>query len=286
MKRIYLLLTLVLLSVGCIHAYDAIPSENALHDWQQGGRHFVIVTATYNNAEWYKKHLDSVLGQTYHDYHVVITDDASPDGTANLIAQYLDERHAWNRTILIKNSERKGAMQNQYNMIHNYCNPTDIVVIVDGDDWLIDSGVLSYLASVYADPTIWLTYGQFIEYPSGIRGFCCDIPPAIARANGFRDFANIPSHLRTFYAGLFHNIAYVDLCEKNGKPLRMCVDIGAMFPMIEMARAGHFKFISRPLLVYNTANTINNHKVSKSLQRSLDLDLRRRRRYCMLSKLF
>ena len=59
----------------------------------------------------------------------------------------------------------------------------------------------------------------------------------------------------------------------------MCADIGAMFPMIEMARDGHFKFISDVLLVYNGQNNINDHKISKALQRATDLDIRSKPRY-------
>jgi glycosyltransferase involved in cell wall biosynthesis len=260
--------------------------QQALDEWRAGRRHFVIITATYNNAAWYKHNIDGILSQQYPDFEVVITDDASLDDTADLIAQRVEELNASDRVTLIRNTQRKGAMANQYAMIHGYCMPTDIVVIVDGDDWPIDAHVLDYLSQVYADPTVWLTYGQFIEYPHGTRGFCVDMPASVVRTNGFRDFGDTPSHLRTFYAGLFQKIPYQDLCEDDGQPLRMCADIGAMFPMIEMARNGHFKFIARPLLMYNGANSINDHKISKKLQRSIDLALRARPRYAALSSLF
>lgn len=261
-------------------------ANKALNEWRVGRRHFVIVTATYNNAQWYKQHIDSLLSQTYTDFEVVITDDASTDGTADLIAQRVEELGAQDRVKLIRNVTRQGAMANQHAMIHAHCVPVDIVAIVDGDDWLYDEHVLEHLSHVYADPNVWLTYGQFIEYPSGAHGFCIDMPEHIVRGNGFRSFGEIPSHLRTFYAGLFHKIDRKDLCDQDGQWLAMCADIAAMFPMIEMARNGHFKFISRPMLTYNSSNPINDYKVSKSLQRAIDLDLRSRVRYSALTILF
>jgi len=284
MSLIGLLLTLVV--IGNLQARRSCCANKALNGWRTGQRHFVIVTATYNNAAWYRQNLDSILAQTYADFEVVITDDASTDGTADLIAQRVQELGAEHRVTLIRNTTRQGAMANQYNMIHTYCVPTDIVVIVDGDDWLIDPHVLNYLSHVYADQNIWLTYGQFVEYPSGTPGFCIDMPPAVVSGNDFRNFTEIPSHLRTFYAGLFHHIERKDLCDTKGGWLMMCADIAAMFPMIEMARRGHFKFIAKPLLVYNSSNPINDYKVSKAFQRMMDLDIRSREAYRPLKKLF
>lgn len=261
-------------------------TTKALNEWRTGRRHFVIITATYNNAAWCMRNLDSALSQTYTDFEMIITDDASTDGTANLIAQHIQELGAQDRVKLIRNATRQGAMANQHAMIHNYCVPVDIAVILDGDDWFINPQVLEYLSQVYADPNIWLTYGQFIEYPSGAPGFCVDMPQEIVLGNSFRGFSDIPSHLRTFYAGLFQKIDRADLCTRDGQWLSMCADIAAMFPMIEMARNGHFKFIAEPLLVYNSSNPINDYKVSKSLQRSIDLDVRSRVRYGALTTLF
>jgi len=279
------LLLSIMLHTG-LSARRGCCATKALKEWRTGRRHFVIITATYNNAAWCIQNLDSALSQTYQDFEMIITDDASTDKTADLIAERIQQLGAQDRVKLIRNETRQGAMANQYAMIHTHCVPVDIAVILDGDDWFINPDVLEYLSQVYADPNIWLTYGQFIEYPSGAHGFCVAMPEHIVRSNGFRNFGDIPSHLRTFYAGLFQKINRADLCTKDGQWLSMCADIAAMFPMIEMARNGHFKFIAEPLLVYNSSNPINDYKVSKSLQRSIDLDVRSRARYGALITLF
>ncbi len=59
----------------------------------------------------------------------------------------------------------------------------------------------------------------------------------------------------------------------------MAGDIAVMFPMIEMAREGHFQFISKILMDYNDANPINNYKVAKDVERKLDLEIRDRGKY-------
>jgi len=237
----------------------------------------VIITASYKNAEWYQWNLNSVFNQDYKNWHLVYVDDCSPDGTGELVEAYVKECGFQNKVTVIRNKHRCGAMSNQYFAIHQFCKPTDIVIILDGDDWLAHAGVFSYVDDVYADGNTWLTYGQFREYPSGSLGFCCPMPAEIVANNAFREFGFPPSHLRTFYAGLFQKIRIEDLTHE-GAFFSMCADIAAMFPMIEMA-CDHFKFIPDVLLGYNEGNPINDFKVSKPLQRSLDLKIRSLPRY-------
>lgn len=252
---------------------------------QNDSKHFVVVAASYNNKEWYtcdvhKKwvgHLDSIFLQAYDNYHVIYIDDCSTDNTGKLVENYIKEKGMEDRVTLIKNARRYGAMENHYRAMHA-CKDGDVIVILDGDDAFASIDVLAYLNTIYSDGQTWLTYGQFIEYPLGTNGYCCPMPPDIVRNNAFRDWTHNPSHLRTFYAGLFNQIKREDLMYE-GEFLKMTADAAAMFPMIEMARNGHFQFIPLVLCIYNGDNSLNDHKISKTLQRQLDLVIRSRNRY-------
>ena len=242
-----------------------------------GERRIVVVIASYNNINYFRKNLSSVFDQRYANYHIMYIDDSSTDGTYDAVKNFVAKYRMQEKVTLIKNEKRCGSLHNQYYAIHQ-CNPTDLIIILDGDDWLFDNNVFSYINSIYQDHSIWLTYGQFVQYPNGHRGWCVDIPKDVVMNNGFREFTHVPSHLRTFYAGLFQKIKKEDLLY-NKDFFRMSGDIAAMFPMIEMAREGHFKFIPKILLVYNAANPLNNYKVVHGLERTLDLAIRRRKRY-------
>lgn len=245
--------------------------------------HIVAVVASYNNQKWYKQNLDSIFMQKYDNYHVIYIDDVSPDGTGELVKAYIKEKGKETTVRLICNTKRIGALANQYKAIH-MCDDHDIIIIVDGDDWLAHENVFAKINEVYSSGEVWLTYGQFQEYPTNDPGFCCPMPENIVNQNAFRKHGHIPSHLRTFYAGLFKRIKLKDLLWQ-GKFLPMTGDIAAMFPMIEMAR-DHFRFIPEVLYVYNGVNPINDHKVSKQLQYELDREIRSRPRYQKLTKLF
>jgi hypothetical protein len=69
-----------------------------------------------------------------------------------------------------------------------------------------------------------------------------------------------------------------DLISPCGAFYHMAWDQAIMFPMLEMS--GHrAKFISEVLYIYNAANPINDCKVDRQLQRSLETVIRMQKRY-------
>lgn len=48
-----------------------------------------VIVTSYNQAKYITEALDSVRGQTFPDWHLVITDDASTDGSQDLIRSWL-----------------------------------------------------------------------------------------------------------------------------------------------------------------------------------------------------
>ena len=162
----YLLSLLIVLFLGS-QAGDAqivVPLS------EKGERRIVVVVASYNNQLYYRRNLDSIFTQNYENYHVLYINDCSTDSTLALVEAYVKNKRATDRVTVIANKERRGALANHYYVIHEHCKDTDLVVIVDGDDWLFDTNVFSHLNSVYKDPNVWMTYGQFVQYPSRDRG--------------------------------------------------------------------------------------------------------------------
>ncbi len=261
-KRFLWICFFSLMFLGSIEASNAMNSEKLI----------VVVTASYNNKQWFDRNLSSIFNQQYSHYHIMYIDDCSTDETGVLVKEWVNTHGVSDRITIISNKERLGAMANQYRAIHLIPDRA-IVCIIDGDDWLVPTTVFSYLNNVYSTPkNTWLTYGQFVTWPGGQRGWCCEIPHRYAVNNRFRDYVHNLAHLRTFYAGLFKQIQEEDLMFE-GKFLQMCADNAAMFPMAEMAR-GHLQFIPEVLLSWNIANSLNDHKVVKGLQRQLDLKIR------------
>lgn len=61
---------------------------------------FCIVVPTFNNREndRYLKNIKSIVMQEYLNFHIVVVDDASNDGTGQLIIDYLNTQRKVNQS--------------------------------------------------------------------------------------------------------------------------------------------------------------------------------------------
>jgi glycosyltransferase involved in cell wall biosynthesis len=229
----------------------------------------VVVIPSYKNEQWVEKNLSSVFNQKYSNYRVIYIDDCSPDRTYEKVQLLTKNYQQEYRTTIIHNQERQGALANLYKAIHS-CKDNEIIVQLDGDDWLAHDHVLAYINCLYANKNIWLTYGQFQEFPSGRIGhlYSQHFPKHVIKNNSMRTYKGLPmSHLRTCYAWLFKLINIDDLMYE-GKFYSMSWDKAILAPMIEMA-AHHYACTSEILYIYNNSNPINDHKVNVQLQHAL-----------------
>ncbi len=137
-----------------------------------------IIITSYNNAEWYQANLGSVFDQEYDNYRVIYIDDCSTDGTAELVEKYIAERGQEHRCTVIKNSKRVRALANLYNAVHQ-CDDDEIVFNFDGDDWFAHYKVFGMINQIYQDPHVWITYGQFKNWPTDQLGYCKPLPDEV-----------------------------------------------------------------------------------------------------------
>ena len=47
-----------------------------------------ILLATYNGEQYLKEQLDSILDQSYNEFRLLISDDASTDDTVRILKEY------------------------------------------------------------------------------------------------------------------------------------------------------------------------------------------------------
>lgn len=230
--------------------------------------HITIITPTYNNENYCLRNIQSVVDQTYEEWNMIIINDCSTDATSRLLHTYVEQQQLTKKTSFVENRTRKGALQNIYETIHQYCSDDAVILTLDGDDWLATTTALDRIARAYDGGTTWLTYGQFIWYPQGMKGFCKPFPPEIMKYKQFRSYYWVSSHPRTFYAWLFKNIQQEDLMHEESF-FPMAWDLAMMLPMLEMASDGHITCIEDILYAYNDDNPLNDHKKDLTLQRSL-----------------
>jgi glycosyltransferase involved in cell wall biosynthesis len=231
---------------------------------------FTVIVPSYNNERWVKKNLNSIFSQDYPYFRVIYINDASKDRTGELVQQYIKKHNLQHKCTYIENKTNQGALYNLYYAIHS-CHDKEVVVTVDGDDWLAHSQVLTRVSQEYQDSNVWMTYGNFVTNQRNVS--CCDYyNPEIIQKNTFRTDRWKASHLRTFYAQLFKLIQYRDL-QYQGRFFKVAWDLAMMFPMLEMAQERH-RFIPDVLYVYNVENILNDFKVYPKEQLDMDTYIR------------
>ena len=256
-----------------------------------------VIIPFYNPGDFLELCVNSVLTQNYDNYEVLFINDCGTDGAAkkyipiqtpklneeNKIA--LDEsgkiifensHPILNKTkcksvLFWETSMRLTALRNIYNGIMQFASdPDDIVVLLDGDDWLLNKNVLSYINEFYEKtPECWMMYGSS-QWTDGRN--CCSRPYTKEDFKlGIRKSQFKISHIRTFRSGLYQSIAKQDptfscMQDNKGEWYRMSYDTAMCIPMIEMAGFNHIFHNEKKLYVYNRENPISEDKVNQQLQ--------------------
>lgn len=243
----------------------------------------LVVAAPFRNAgPFLARHLDSVRDQAGVNFRAVYVDDASTDGAATVLSAGAP------RIEVVTRTERRGAAFNLHDIVVNHCDPDEVVVCLDGDDWLSAPDALFHVAALYGDPGCWMTWGQF-ETPDGRMGFA----QPFASETDFRGLrlGRRVTHLRTFRAGLFHAIAGQDpgfdcLKDAAGRWLTAATDAAATFPLLELAGFHRVRFNDRILAVCNDANPLSHHAhpASRAAQAAAFAEVQRKRPFARLSE--
>lgn len=238
--------------------------------------HFSIIIPSYNNEEWCNVNVESIIAQDYKNYNVLYIDDASKDNTNQIVSGLIKNEKKW---TLVRNEEnmRRGYNISPYNQnVKNFItNDEDILVFVDGDDWLPYPNVLNQLNDFYNKNDCWMTYGTFICYPSLLKGTpqSTHYPDVVHDNNAYRKDVWRASHLRTFKWWLYKRIKEEDLIySKTGKHYFHAEDLASSYPCLEMCpkeKIGVVNFVS---YMFNESPSNRSRGVSREQEAGYDLE--------------
>ncbi len=229
-----------------------------------------IIIPFYNASAFIEKSLISAITQKYDNFHVVLINDASTDDSHEKISELLKEYT--DKITYLCNSERRSAMFNHQAAVFNYCNPGDIVVQLDGDDWLVNNKVLCFIDDFYETNNCLMMYGQ-AKYLSGRQGNAKPYPTE-EDFNNKRSLPFYVSHIRTFKADAFLEIKKQDPelnCFKDefGNWLSMSCDVAMMYPIMEICGYDKVKYNEQILYIYNDSNPLSDFRIDLVLQEKI-----------------
>lgn len=124
-----------------------------------------ICICAYNASTYIQETLESVFAQTYHNFALVVIDDASTDDTRFVCESFFRE-HKWNEANVITLPENGGlAAARCYAETHS---ETEFLGFIDADDVMLPSAIERMMRIITADLDC-MTVSAYCEYmtPNG-----------------------------------------------------------------------------------------------------------------------
>lgn len=165
---------------------------------------FIVVVAMYNMAPWIETNIESIRRQNYPDFRCLVGDDLSTDDSLDAARSACagDDRFQ-----VVAHSRKKYSMGNIHSLIE-LARPDneDVIVLVDGDDYLAHDSVLQTVADIYRRHSCWMTYGSYSAPGKPREPVCRPYPQRVVARGRFRSVNWRASHLKTFKYGLWKHI--------------------------------------------------------------------------------
>ncbi len=115
-----------------------------------------VIIPTYNRAELLPRALDSVVGQTYTDWEIVLIDDGSTDETSDVVRDYADR--LGERLVAVRQSN-KGSSASRNRGIE--VSRGRFVAFLDSDDEFLPTKLERQLTLFDRRPELGLVYSDY-----------------------------------------------------------------------------------------------------------------------------
>ena len=225
----------------------------------------LVITPVYNASKYIEQCIESVKCQDYDNWVMVVVDDCSTDDTYTKAISAAGSEYK-QRIAVIRNESNMGAVYNQVQAISTYGSPDDIVILLDGDDSLINDNQLFHYYNNLYDGTTEFSYGSCWSMADNIPLVAQPYPQSVKDNKSYRLHRfnwNMPyTHLRTFKASLIEGIDSSSFKDENGNWYKAGGDGAVFYSLIERADPAKIKVVQDIVYNYNDLNPINDYKVN------------------------
>jgi GT2 family glycosyltransferase len=118
-----------------------------------------ILLPVYNRREITKKYLNCLISQTYQNYHLILIDDGSNDGTENMVKTVIDDE----KLTVIKGKGNwwwAGALQQGYLWLKLQNIVKNSVILIMNDDTEFNKNFLEIGSNLIAEKELTLIMAQ------------------------------------------------------------------------------------------------------------------------------
>jgi len=246
-------------------------SEEVVAPKQRAEQKIVVISPLFNAAEYIERCIVSVAAQDYDNYIHILIDDCSTDDSYQIglrcIAQLPETIR--DKFYIIRNTENRGAVQNHIEYIRSRTEDNDIVMLLDGDDSLVNqSDVFTYYNRIHYDNDF--TYGSCWSMVDRIPLISQPYPPEVKQSKDYKNYKFnwvMPyTHLRTLKAQLLLNEPDSKFQDADGNWFKAGGDNATFYTALENCDPDRVYVVPDIVYNYNDASPLNDYKVNKDEQ--------------------
>lgn len=128
-----------------------------------------VLLISYNNLQYFKTCLDSILSQEYPKIEIIFSDDCSEDFNEEEIRNYIEKNKKNNLVDYTINSNKvnSGIVKNLNTAIRLASG--DIIVHIACDDALFDNNVLNSIVDFYNNTSYMIAVGKLAYYDGNLQ---------------------------------------------------------------------------------------------------------------------
>lgn len=115
-----------------------------------------VIIPCYNHASYLKRRVDSILGQTYQDFEVILLDDCSNDGSAEILRSYEGNPKV---SHVVINESNSGSTFMQWEKGFSLAKG-EYIWIAESDDWCEKTLLETLVQALDNDPQVMLSFCQ------------------------------------------------------------------------------------------------------------------------------
>jgi len=221
----------------------------------------VVIVPFFNTSSYISKCYNSLISQQFNNYTLIFSDDCSKDETLQMIPD-------GENVIKIRRNKRVFALENIYRVLSEFqFEGNDIIVLVDGDDYLMHDKVFKTINQFYEGKKCLLTYGQYCT-TSGSEGHCTAYTES--EFSNLRKLDFRASHLKTFQYKLYEEFLRQDpnlnaYRDKENNFYSMTYDVALMHPLMEIAGWSNV-FFNKDVVYTYREHSLNDMNIDRNLQ--------------------
>lgn len=113
-----------------------------------------VIVPNYNHAPYLRQRIDSIIGQTYQDFELILLDDCSTDNSREVLGSYRDNPHV---SHIVFNETNGGTPFKQWDKGIELAQG-EWIWIAESDDWAAPKFLETLMSAVDQHPECGLAY--------------------------------------------------------------------------------------------------------------------------------